>query len=76
MKKIFMFTSVHPRNDTRIFYKEAVSLAKRYFGKNIQLTINDNCKFIRRGKKLKNFSWFLPKELTTDRGFRNANKNG
>ena len=28
--KIFMFTSVHPWNDTRIFYKEAVSLAKKY----------------------------------------------
>ncbi|NQV19051.1 MAG: glycosyltransferase [Armatimonadetes bacterium] len=30
MKKIFMFTSVHNWNDTRIFYKEAVSLAKKY----------------------------------------------
>ena len=30
MKKIFMFTSVHNWNDTRIFHKEAVSLAKKY----------------------------------------------
>jgi len=29
-KKIFIFTSVHPWNDMRIFYKEAVSLAKKY----------------------------------------------
>lgn len=28
--KIFIFTSVHPWNDTRIFYKEATSLAKKY----------------------------------------------
>ena len=29
-KKVFIFTSVHNWNDTRIFYKEAVSLAKKY----------------------------------------------
>ena len=29
--KIFMMSSVHAWNDSRIFYKEAVSLAKRYF---------------------------------------------
>ena len=29
-KKICVLTSVHPWNDTRIFYKEAVSLAKKY----------------------------------------------
>ncbi|MEA3499492.1 MAG: glycosyltransferase [Candidatus Marinimicrobia bacterium] len=28
--KIFIFTSVHPWNDTRIFYKEAISIAKRH----------------------------------------------
>ena len=34
LKKIFMFTSVHPWNDTRIFYKEVLSLAKKY---NVEL---------------------------------------
>lgn len=29
-KKIFIFSSVHRWNDTRIFYKEATSLAKKY----------------------------------------------
>lgn len=32
--KIFIFSSVHPWYDTRIFYKEAVSLAKKF---NIEL---------------------------------------
>ena len=31
MKKVFMFSSVHKWNDTRVFHKEAVSLAKEYF---------------------------------------------
>ncbi|MCK4358649.1 MAG: glycosyltransferase [Candidatus Cloacimonetes bacterium] len=30
LKKLFIFSSVHNWNDTRIFYKEAVSLAKKY----------------------------------------------
>jgi len=30
MKKIFVYTSAHNWNDTRIFYKECVSLAKHY----------------------------------------------
>lgn len=29
-ERICIITSVHPWNDTRIFYKEAVSLAKKY----------------------------------------------
>lgn len=28
--KVFIFTSVHPWNDVRIFYKQAISLSKKY----------------------------------------------
>jgi len=38
-KKIFMFSSVHPWNDIRIFHKEAVSLARKY---DIELHIPAN----------------------------------
>jgi len=36
-KKACIFSSVHPWNDVRIFYKEAVSLAKKY---DVALHIN------------------------------------
>lgn len=41
MKKIFIFSTVHPWNDIRIFHKESKSLAKRY---DIELHIPANFK--------------------------------
>ena len=42
MKKIFMFSSVHRWDDTRVFWKEAISLAKYY---EVQLHIPADFKF-------------------------------
>ena len=42
MKKIFMFSSVHRWNDTRVFWKEAISLAKKY---ELELHIPADFKF-------------------------------
>jgi glycosyltransferase involved in cell wall biosynthesis len=39
MKKVCHLTTVHPRNDIRIFYKECMSLA--YFGHDINLVVAD-----------------------------------
>ncbi|KGJ93583.1 hypothetical protein ND2E_2312 [Colwellia psychrerythraea] len=39
MQKICHLTTVHPRNDIRVFYKECVSLA--YFGHDINLVVAD-----------------------------------
>jgi len=55
-KKVCIFSSVHPWNDVRIFYKEAVSLAKKY---DVALHINAPFNY----RKKYNISIFGIKEL-------------
>ncbi|MEM5647604.1 glycosyltransferase [Bacillus cereus] len=42
--KVFIFSSVHPWNDTRVFYKETISLAKKGFDVKL-CAIENNVKY-------------------------------